>query len=75
MAVLGTELWLTGEGEQIYKEGVEPSQVVEMLPETREALPILYTAGAGDKEIAADTFEAIKDAQLHAAWEEFQTGQ
>jgi carboxyl-terminal processing protease len=75
MAVLGTELWLTGEGEQIYKEGVEPSQVVEMLPETREALPILYTAGAGGKEIAADTFEAIKDAQLHAAWEEFQTGQ
>jgi carboxyl-terminal processing protease len=72
MAVLGTELWLTGEGNQIYKEGVEPTETVEMAPETREALPILYTSDADGSEISEDAFAAIEDAQLQAAWDELQ---
>ena len=75
LAVLGTELWLTGEGEEIYKEGVEPSEVVELEEGTRTALPIIYTSETGDEEITLETFEAIEDAQLHAAWEELETDQ
>lgn len=75
MAVLGTELWLTGEGKEIYKHGVEPTQPVEMAPDTREALPILYTDGKDGAEIPAAAFEAIKDAQLQAAWNEATSGE
>lgn len=72
MAVLGTELWLTGEGDEIYMEGVEPTETVELEEGTRTALPVIYTSETGDEEIAPETFEAIEDAQLHAAWEELE---
>lgn len=73
MAVLGTELWLTGEGDEIYKEGVEPTETVELEEGTRTALPVIYTSQTGDEEITAATFATIEDAQLHAAWEELET--
>lgn len=75
MAVLGTELWLTGEGDEIYKEGVEPSETVELEEGTRTALPVIYTSQTGDEHISPAAFEAIEDAQLHAAWEELEAGE
>lgn len=75
LAVLGTELWLTGEGNEIYKEGVEPTETVELDEGTRPALPVIYTSETGETEISASAFEAIEDAQLHAAWDEVATPQ
>ena len=75
MAVLGVELWLTGSGEEIYKVGVEPTQVVEMAPETFLTFPIRYTADSDDNAISTETFDTIDDAQLHAAWTAVQSGE
>lgn len=74
LAVLGIELWLTGEGEEIYKVGVEPTIEVEMDPETTPALSIIYTAEPDDQEIDQATFDSIEDNQLHAAWEHITGG-
>lgn len=75
LAVLGTELWLTGSGNQIYKEGVEPSQTVELEPETQMAMPIFFTTDEDGSLISEGEFDATEDAQLHAAWDELESGQ
>lgn len=74
-AVLGTNLWLTGEGKQIYKHGVEPTTEVKMEPDAVAAQPIRYTGEATNHQLPENIFEGIDDTQLKAAWEAVEGGQ
>lgn len=75
LAVLGTELWLTGEGKQIYKHGVDPTTEIEMNDAADPALPFVYTSDTGESQLTTGAFDAIDDAQLHAAWKKMQAEQ
>lgn len=66
MAVLGTELWLTAEGEEIWKKGVDPNLEVELDPEADVAFPYTYE----DNEVSEEAFAALADNQLTTAHEE-----
>jgi len=59
--LLGTALWLTADGEQIWKEGVEPDQEVG-LPLT--AFP---SRPNDDQEVTPAEFAQLEDAQLREA--------
>jgi len=65
LAVLGTELWLTAEGEEIWKKGVDPTLEVELDPEADVALPYTYP----DNVLPEDVFAKLLDNQLIAAYE------
>ncbi|HWV22709.1 MAG TPA: S41 family peptidase [Thermomicrobiales bacterium] len=75
MAVLGTELWLTGEGKQLYKHGVDPTVKVEMEGDTIPSLPILFYADTENHQLSDDAFNSISDAQLKAGWQQIESGQ
>ncbi|HEV2067733.1 MAG TPA: S41 family peptidase [Thermomicrobiales bacterium] len=66
LAVLGTELWLTAEGEEIWKKGVDPTIEVELDPEADVALPYTYAGNV----VPEDVFTTLLDNQLIAAYEE-----
>lgn len=69
-AVLGIRLWLTGQGEEIYKRGVEPTETVEMV-DARPALPVLL-ADDEDRSVTEAELAATEDIQLQRAIEALQ---
>ena len=60
--LLGTDLWLTADGEQIWKQGVEPDEVI---PLPVEAVP---SRPSDDPLLTDGEFAAIEDDQLLAAF-------
>lgn len=75
MAVLGTDLWLTGQGKQLYKHGVDPTDEVKMEDDTIPSMPLLYYMDADNHQIPEQTFDSIEDAQLKAGWQRIETDQ
>lgn len=65
--LLGTAFWLTPNGEQIWRRGVEPDLTVEL---PASAAP--HRPGA-DRRVSAEEFAAIEDAQLQRAFDEVTT--
>lgn len=68
MAVLGVELWLTGQGNEIYHVGVKPQQEVALADGARVQLPWVIAASDGDNLTDAQVAD-LNDAQLEAAIE------
>lgn len=75
MAVLGIKLWLTGEGRQIYKHGVDPTDEVALTDNTTPALPIFFARDATNHQVGEQTFDGIDDAQLKEGWQQIESGQ
>jgi carboxyl-terminal processing protease len=61
LVVIGTGLWLTPDGESIWKEGVEPDQRVSLDPGVYASVP------TDDVNITADELAMLDDAQLQTA--------
>jgi carboxyl-terminal processing protease len=66
IAMLGTDLWLTASGEQIWKKGVEPTVEVVLEPGVTVDVPSLHEA----EMIEEDEYSQIEDNQLTAAYDE-----
>ncbi len=66
LAVIGTELWLTADGEEIWKKGVDPTIEVELDPEGEVAYPYTYS----DNVVPENIFSTLPDNQLTAAYTE-----
>jgi C-terminal processing protease CtpA/Prc len=65
---LGTELWLTADGDQIWKKGVVPDKEVTLDEGSYPALPIDFTR----PELSNEEFAALQDGQLVAGYESMQ---
>lgn len=65
---LGTELWLTADGDQIWKKGVVPDKEVTLDEGSYPALPIDFTR----PELTDNEFAALQDGQLAAGYESMQ---
>ena len=63
IVLLGTALWLTADGEQIWKEGVEPDVVVELPEDATVSRP------NDDADTALLTEDAFEDVQLQEAFD------
>ena len=61
--VLATAFWLTPDGDHVWKEGVEPDQLVTL---ARDAFP---SRPEDDPEVTESELEGSTDAQLRAAFE------
>lgn len=61
--LLGTDLWLTAGGDQIWKVGVEPDEVVTLPDDVTPTAPEL------DPEVTEAELEESEDTQLQAAFE------
>ena len=74
MAVLGTELWLTASGEQIYKHGVEPDLEVTLDEGTSVALPIEYVPDSDNRELTQAQWKQLngEDKQLSTAFDKVE---
>lgn len=66
MVMLGTDLWLTADGEQIWKRGVPPTVDVIMEPGVAVDTPSLHEG----ESIPEDEFALIEDNQLTTAYDE-----
>lgn len=68
-AVIGIELFLTGQGTDIYKRGVEPTHEVEYSADVNAypAFPASLSVDEGALDQAA--FDALEDPQLHFAFD------
>jgi carboxyl-terminal processing protease len=64
VVLLGTALWLTADGDQIWKEGVEPDEVVEL------ALDAIPSRPTDDSEVLSSELRRLDDSQLRAAHEQ-----
>lgn len=64
--LIGTELWLTADGEVIWKEGVPPTIEIANEPGVQVTLPFTYD----DNEVTSDQFAELQDDQLLAAFDE-----
>lgn len=64
--LIGTDLWLTANGEEIWKKGVEPTIEVENEVGVEPAFPYLFE----DNQLTAAQLEALPDTQLVRAYEE-----
>ncbi len=64
--LIGTELWLTADGEVIWKEGVPPTIEIANEPGVQVTLPFTYD----DNEVSSDQFAELQDDQLLAAFDE-----
>ena len=64
--LIGTDLWLTANGEEIWKKGVEPTIEVENKVGVEPAFPYLFD----DNQLTAAQLEALPDTQLVRAYEE-----
>lgn len=62
--LLGTDLWLTANGDQIWKVGVEPDEVVALPDDVTPTIPEL------DPDVTEAELDASEDAQLQAAYDE-----
>lgn len=65
IVLLGVSLWLTADGDQIYKAGVEPNEDVANPEGVGPVVPYLYE---GDALSQAD-YDAITDEQLKAGYD------
>jgi len=72
MAVLGTDLWLTANGEQIYKHGVEPDQEVILNDDVDVALPFTFVEGESEPVIPEAEWAAFEDNQLTTAYDQVE---
>ncbi len=66
MVLIGTEMWLTAEGDVIWHEGVPPTIEIANEPGVQVTLPFTYD----DNEVTADQFAELQDDQLLTAFEE-----
>lgn len=66
MALLGTKLWLTADGNDIWKRGIDPDVVISLEPGVSPKLPFEFKDGA----ITADQLAALEDGQLLKAYNE-----
>lgn len=64
--LIGTELWLTADGEVIWKEGVPPTIEIANEPGVQVTLPFTYD----DNEVTTEQFAELQDDQLLAAFDE-----
>jgi carboxyl-terminal processing protease len=64
IALLGTKLWLTADGKDIWKQGVDPSVEVSLSEDTYPAVPYEFQ----EDTISAQQFDGIADEQLHTAF-------
>lgn len=60
VALLGVKLWLTADGEEIWKRGVEPDTTVTLEPGVSPRLPIEYET----ETLTDDDLAALEDQQL-----------
>ncbi len=66
VALLGIKLWLTADGEEIWKQGVDPDVEVTLEPGVSPTLPFQFeTETVGDDDLAG-----LDDAQLLAGFDE-----
>lgn len=65
VALLGTKLWLTANGDVIWKKGVAPTNVITLEPGVSPRLPIEYDTDVLTEEDLA----VLEDTQLLAAYE------
>lgn len=75
MALLGTELWLTGQGNDVYKKGVTPSEEIFLPADAFPAMPMLVAGADEDRNVTEQEFDAVEDIQLQAAWDDLQSPQ
>lgn len=66
VALLGTKLWLTADGNDIWKKGVEPDLTVTLEPGVSPALPIEFEQDSLTEEDLA----SLEDSQLLVAHEQ-----
>jgi len=66
VALLGTKLWLTADGKDIWKKGVDPTLEVVTEPGTLPSLPIQFDA----ENLNQAQLESTEDVQLQAAHDE-----
>jgi carboxyl-terminal processing protease len=69
MVLIGTELWLTANGDVIWHVGVEPTIEVENEPGVRISLPYSFD----DNEVTDEQFADLQDDQLLTAFDELTT--
>lgn len=60
--MLGTSFWLTPEGDHIWRQGVEPDQLVPLAPDAYPARP------DDDPVVTLEELEGLNDGQLQAAF-------
>lgn len=65
IAMLGTDLWLTADGDQIWKKGVEPGIEVALEPGVQVDIPILHE----EQDISTNEYSLIEDSQLTAGYD------
>lgn len=66
VALLGVKLWLTADGQEIWKQGVDPDITVTLEPGVSPTLPFQF-----DSEVVGqDVLVSLEDAQLLAAYDE-----
>jgi carboxyl-terminal processing protease len=65
MVLIGTDLWLTPNGDVIWHQGVEPDLAVENEPGVQITLPYSYD----DNVVTDQQFGALEDDQLLSAYE------
>ncbi len=66
MVLIGTELWLTANGEVIWHQGVDPSVEVELENTSDAELPYMFP----DQVVPQDVFDASTDVQMLAGYRE-----
>lgn len=66
-ALLGVELFLTGQGNDIYHVGVEPNEEVAFSENPNDRPGIPRTLGVDEGTMTQADFDALADPQLHAA--------
>ena len=64
--LLGTALWLSAEGERLWKEGVAPDREVELPLDATPSRPV------DDGDLTATEWAAVADPQLKAAVDELR---
>ncbi|HET7095043.1 MAG TPA: S41 family peptidase, partial [Thermomicrobiales bacterium] len=63
IVLLGTALWLTADGQQIWKHGVVPDETVRLPFDQVPSRP------SEDRQMTAAKLLALPDTQLRAGWE------
>ncbi|MBA3275907.1 MAG: S41 family peptidase [Chloroflexia bacterium] len=66
MVLIGTEMWLTADGEVIWHEGVPPTIEIANEPGVRVSLPFTYDGN----DVTDEQFAEIQDDQLLTAFDE-----
>ncbi len=64
--LIGTDLWLTADGEEIWKKGVDPTIEIKNEAGVEPNFPYLFE----NNEVTAEQFEKLPDTQLLKAHEE-----